>query len=66
MTQIIKEIGEAIRCKKRLWVANLESLDEELKSLQDQIEEYINEGDYSRFNAIYGVPKKHNRHARQL
>ena len=47
-------------------MANLESLDEELTSLQDQIEEYIREGDYSRFNAIYGVPKKHNRHARQL
>ena len=30
-----------------LWVANLESLVEELKSLQDHIEEYVSEEDYS-------------------
>jgi len=51
VTQTIKEIDEAIQCNKRqaleLWVANLESLDEELKSLQDHIEEYISEEDCS-------------------
>ena len=71
VTQTIIEIDEAIRCKKRqsleLWVANLESLNEELKSLQHHIEEYISEeGLQHRFNAIYGVSKKHNRHAREM
>ena len=43
-------------------MAHLESLDEEVKSLQDLIEEYISEeaGLQHRFNAIYVVPKKHN------
>ena len=51
VAQIITEIDEAIRCKKRqsleLWVANLESLNEELKSLQHHIEAYISKEDYS-------------------
>lgn len=73
VTQVINEIDEAIQCEKtqslELWLRNLELFKGELKSLQHEIEEYLDDESIdteSKRFMEYHKAKEHNRRTEQM